>query len=101
VGYTPTHIIHNDPFGEADLAKWRLREQQRRRRYRIFARRNWLPRWLIEGNDTGWFMSSPQRLTMRPIEHSTESSASTRPPKTSGWWNFSTNRTIAASLKPP
>ena len=55
VGYTPTHFIHNDPFGEADLINGGYASNKGGAGI-AYSRRNWLPRWLIEGNDTGWFM---------------------------------------------
>ena len=55
IGYTPTHIIHNDPFGEANLAAGGYISNKGGAGI-AYSRKNWLPRWLIEGNDTGWFM---------------------------------------------
>jgi hypothetical protein len=55
VGYTPTHFIHNDPFGEADLVNGGYVSNKGGAGI-AYSRKNWLPRWLIEGNDTGWFM---------------------------------------------
>jgi len=55
VGYTPTHIIVNDPFGEANLSSGGYVSNKGGAGV-AYSRKNWLPRWLIEGNDTGWFM---------------------------------------------
>lgn len=55
VGFTPTHIIMNDPFGEANLAAGGYVSNKGGAGV-AYSRKNWLPRWLIEGNDTGWFM---------------------------------------------
>jgi len=55
VGYTPTHIIINDPFGEANLSSGGYVSNKGGAGV-AYSRKNWLPRWLIEGNDTGWFM---------------------------------------------
>jgi hypothetical protein len=54
-GYTPTHFIHLDPFGEADLVNGGYISNKGGANI-AYSRKNWLPRWLIEGNDTGWFM---------------------------------------------
>ena len=56
VGYTPSHFIHNDPYGTADLVNGGYVSNKGGAGI-AYSRRNWLPRWLIEGNDTGWFMS--------------------------------------------
>lgn len=55
IGFTPTHFIHNDPFGEADLAAGGYVSNKGGAGI-AYSRKNWLPRWLIEGNDTGWFL---------------------------------------------
>jgi hypothetical protein len=55
VGYTPTHFIHNDPFGEADLVNGGYVSNKGGAGI-PYSRKNWLRRWLIEGNDTGWFL---------------------------------------------
>ena len=55
VGFTPTHFIHNDPFGEADLVNGGYTSHKGGAGV-AYSRKNWLPRWLIEGTDTGWFM---------------------------------------------
>ena len=55
VGYTPTHFIHNDPFGEANLSNGGYVSNKGGAGI-AYSRKNWLPRWLIEGNDTGWFL---------------------------------------------
>jgi hypothetical protein len=55
VGFTPTHVIMNDPFGEANLAAGGYVSNKGGAGV-AYSRKNWLPRWLIEGNDTGWFM---------------------------------------------
>jgi hypothetical protein len=55
VGFTPSHFIHNDPFGEANLVSGGYISNKGGAGI-AYSRKNWLPRWLIEGNDTGWFM---------------------------------------------
>ena len=56
VGFTPTHFIHNDPYGEANLAAGGYISHKGGAGI-AYSRKNWLPRWLVDGNDTGWFMS--------------------------------------------
>jgi hypothetical protein len=59
-GYTPTHFIHLDPFGEADLVNGGYISNKGGANI-AYSRKNWLPRWLIEGNDTGWFLRIHKR----------------------------------------
>jgi hypothetical protein len=54
-GYTPTHFIHNDPNGEADLVKGGYLNNKGGAGV-AYSRKNWLPRWLIDGPDSGWFL---------------------------------------------
>ncbi len=55
VGFTPTHFIHNDPYGEANLVNGGYVSHKGGAGV-AYSRKNWLPRWLIEGDDTGWFL---------------------------------------------
>jgi hypothetical protein len=55
VGYTPTHFIFNDPYGEANLAAGGYVSHKGGAGV-AYSKKNWLPRWLIEGTDTGWLM---------------------------------------------
>lgn len=55
VGFTPSHFIHNDPYGEANLVSGGY-TSHKGGAGTAYSRKNWLPRWLIEGNDTGWYM---------------------------------------------
>ena len=55
IGYTPTHIIHNDPFGEANLLTGGYVSNKGGAGV-AYSRKNWIPRWLIDGDDTGWYM---------------------------------------------
>jgi hypothetical protein len=55
VGYTPTHFIMNDPYGEANLVNGGYVSHKGGAGV-AYSRKNWVPRWLIEGDDTGWFM---------------------------------------------
>lgn len=54
-GFTPTHFIHNDPNGEADLVKGGYVSNKGGSGI-AYSRKNWLPRWLIDGSDSGWFL---------------------------------------------
>jgi hypothetical protein len=60
IGFTPTHFIHNDPNGEADLVKGGYTSNKGGAGI-AYSRKNWLPRWLIDGPDSGWF------LRIRPV----------------------------------
>ena len=55
VGFTPTHFIFNDPYGEANLVNGGY-VSHKGGAGAAYSRKNWIPRWLIEGDDTGWFM---------------------------------------------
>lgn len=55
VGFTPTHFIFNDPYGEANLVNGGYISNKGGAGV-AYSRKNWVPRWLIEGDDTGWFM---------------------------------------------
>lgn len=53
IGYTPTHWIIHDPYGEADLVGGgylRLSGGAGQR----YSRTNWNPRWMVDGPATGW-----------------------------------------------
>jgi hypothetical protein len=55
IGFTPTHFIFNDPNGEANLVNGGYVSHKGGAKI-PYSRKNWLPRWLVDGNDTGWFM---------------------------------------------
>jgi hypothetical protein len=55
VGYTPTHFIHNDPNGEANLVNGGYVSNKGGANV-AYSRKNWLPRWLIEGPESGWML---------------------------------------------
>lgn len=51
-GYTPEHMIVNDPWGEMDVLNGRyIHNNGENLRY---SRRHWGPRWMVEGAGTGW-----------------------------------------------
>ena len=55
IGYTPTHFIFNDPNGEANLVNGGYVSNKGGAGI-PYSRKNWLPRWLVDGTDTGWFL---------------------------------------------
>jgi GH24 family phage-related lysozyme (muramidase) len=52
IGTTPTAVIVNDPWGEMLVAEGRYAGN--RGVGLAYSRRNWGPRWMVEGNGTGW-----------------------------------------------
>jgi GH24 family phage-related lysozyme (muramidase) len=52
VGHTKDHLIVHDPFGEADLVSGRTIGGVAR--FMKYSRRNFGPRWEVEGARTGW-----------------------------------------------
>lgn len=55
IGFTPTHFIFNDPNGEANLVNGGYVSNKGGAKI-PYSRKNWLPRWLVDGTDTGWFV---------------------------------------------
>lgn len=56
VGYTPTHFIIHDPNGEADLLNGGY-VNQTNGKAQSYSRKNWLPRWCVEGSGSGWLLT--------------------------------------------
>ena len=52
VGFTQSHLIVHDPFGEADLAAGATLGGVAR--FARYSRQNFGPRWMVEGAGTGW-----------------------------------------------
>jgi GH24 family phage-related lysozyme (muramidase) len=52
VGYTKDHLVVHDPFGEADLVSGATLGGVAR--FARYSRRNFGPRWMVEGANTGW-----------------------------------------------
>jgi GH24 family phage-related lysozyme (muramidase) len=52
VGYTRDHLVVHDPFGEADLVSGATLGGVAR--FARYSRRNFGPRWQVEGANTGW-----------------------------------------------
>jgi len=54
-GFTPTHFVHNDPYGEADMVKGGYVSNKTKAGDGIrYSRKNWLRRWEVDGQSTGW-----------------------------------------------
>ena len=60
IGYTPTHFILNDPNGQANLLAGGYTSNKGGAGI-AYSRKNWLPRWLIDGPESGWL------LRVRPV----------------------------------
>lgn len=56
VGYTPTHFIFHDPNGEANLVSGGYDNHSGGKGI-LYSRKNWLPRWEVEGPGTGWYLT--------------------------------------------
>lgn len=52
IGYTPTHILVNDPFGEMDLVKGGYLNSKGSGL--AYSRKNLGRRWMVEGVQSGW-----------------------------------------------
>jgi GH24 family phage-related lysozyme (muramidase) len=52
VGYDNSNVIVHDPLGEADLVNGTTKSSVAR--YARYSRKNWGPRWMVEGEGTGW-----------------------------------------------
>ena len=55
IGFTPTHFLHNDPNGDADLVNGGYISNKGGAGV-AYSRKNWLPRWLVDGPDSGWYL---------------------------------------------
>ena len=55
IGYTTDSFVFNDPNGEADMANGGYINSSPTAGKRIeYSRNNWLKRWEVDGNATGW-----------------------------------------------
>jgi len=52
IGFNPTQIVHNDPYGECDLVNGGYLNAKGAGIG--YSRKNWLRRWEVEGPGTGW-----------------------------------------------
>ena len=55
IGMTNDAWIHNDPNGEAKLAGGGY-EDNLNGSHLSYSKKNWEPRWLVEGEGSGWYM---------------------------------------------
>lgn len=55
IGYTPTHFILHDPNGEASLVSGGYVNHTGGKGV-AYSRKNWLPRWEVDGKATGWYL---------------------------------------------
>ena len=53
VGTDTTSVIHNDPYGMADIVNGSYKSAQGGQ-YVHYSKQYWLPRWLVEGANSGW-----------------------------------------------
>lgn len=54
-GFAPDYFINNDPFGEANLVSGGyLNNSSTAGKAVKYSRKNWIPRWEVEGKSTGW-----------------------------------------------
>ena len=56
IGTTPTHFIFHDPNGEASLVSGGYVSNSGGKQV-SYSRKNWLPRWEVEGKGTGWYLT--------------------------------------------
>jgi hypothetical protein len=61
IGYTDTHVIMHDPFGEAALVSGSYVNHTNGKSV-PYSYKNWLPRWEVDGPRTGWY------VTCRPAQ---------------------------------
>ena len=52
IGYTAKHMVVHDPLGESDLITGATLNTTAR--FARYSRKNWGPRWMVEGDGTGW-----------------------------------------------
>lgn len=57
VGYTDTHIICHDPYGELDNVNGGYVKIGSGGKQVSYSWRNWLPRWEVDGPSTGWYVT--------------------------------------------
>jgi len=52
IGYTDSSVIVHDPFGEMNVVEGTYITH--RGAQQAYSRKNWGPRWLVEGPKSGW-----------------------------------------------
>tara|TARA_E500000305_G_scaffold75037_1_gene60832 strand:- start:358 stop:879 length:522 start_codon:yes stop_codon:yes gene_type:complete len=55
IGYTDDSWIHHDPNGEAALVNGGYTDNYDGS-YQSYSYKNWNPRWIVEGEGSGWYM---------------------------------------------
>ena len=54
-GFTPTHLVLHDPFGEGNMVSGGYVNNLLTAGKNIqYTKKNWLPRWEVDGRNTGW-----------------------------------------------
>lgn len=54
-GFTPTHFVFNDPYGESDMINGGYISTKTKAGEGIrYSKKNWLRRWEVDGANTGW-----------------------------------------------
>ena len=57
IGYGKDYWVHHDPNGEANLVAGGYVTNAANSGSSVkYSAKNWEPRWLVEGNGTGWMM---------------------------------------------
>jgi hypothetical protein len=57
VGYTDTHIICHDPYGELDNVNGGYAKIGSGGKEVQYSWKNWLPRWEVDGPGSGWYLT--------------------------------------------
>lgn len=66
VGMTDTHGIFHDPYGELDNVNGGYVSRGKGGKQVSYSWKNWLPRWEVEGPNTGWFMDLRRIEDVKP-----------------------------------
>jgi hypothetical protein len=54
-GFTPTHFVVHDPFGEGNMsAGGYVNNTQIGGKNIRYNKKQWLPRWEVDGRNSGW-----------------------------------------------
>lgn len=57
IGYSDTHLIAHDPYGELDNLRGGYIHVGSNGKEIRYSWKNWLPRWEVDGPGTGWYMT--------------------------------------------
>jgi hypothetical protein len=57
IGYTPTHGIFHDPYGELDNVNGGYPKRGVGGKETSYTWERWLPRWAVKGPGDGWYMT--------------------------------------------